>query len=160
MMLYSMPWRKKNYTKLYLFLDHVWWKKGNKRRFQSAFLINHSFLGMEIISTSFHKSLEYMFVFLSFLKDREVECWNINARVNRKFVHRMKHSIEKPNFDLGEFRTQGGTSSLFKLKERLGLDDRTSNWSDRSRELYSTYSSVNICPFLGFFSCTNSRLQQ
>lgn len=49
-------------------------KKKNKRRFQSAFLINHSFLGMEIISTSFHKSLEYMFVFLSFLKDREVEC--------------------------------------------------------------------------------------
>lgn len=85
---------EKNYTKLYLFLDHVWWKKGNKRRFQSAFLINHSFLGMEIISTSFHKSLEYMFVFLSFLKDREVECWNINARVNRKFVHRMKDSRE------------------------------------------------------------------
>ena len=118
-------------------------KKRKRRRFQSAFLINHSFLGMEIISTSFHKSLEYMFVFLSFLKDREVECWNINARVNRKFVHRMKDSVVRPNSNLDKFKTSG----LFK-KDYLGLDNCASNWSDRTSELYSTYSIVH---FLGFY---------
>ena len=135
--------KKKKLHEIVLIFGPCLMEKRKRRRFQSAFLINHSFLGMEIISTSFHKSLEYMFVFLSFLKDREVECWNINARVNRKFVHRMKDSVERPNSNLDRFKTSG----WFK-NDYLGLDNCASNWSDRTSELYSTYSIVH---FLGFF---------